>query len=369
VKNSSWVWRLAAVVAALAIALGLAACGDDEEEAGGGAEGGGENTELTLAYATTAQHPYGQAVAAFIDKVQKDSGGTITITPQPSYPASEIQLIADVRSGAVPMATISTAVWDTADINAFQALQAPFLINNYTLEREVLTGEIGKAMATQATEQAGDLVVLTIHEGGLRKPLTKRPVTSPADFEGLKIRSVQSEVLAAGLQALGAEPTPVPLPEVFQALQNGTVDGMEANLGLIAGEKFYEVAKNVTGNVNFWPFPTALVINKAVWDGLSEEQRTQLQAAADTLPATSLDIVSARSTLPQDLVNCGVTFVNASEADRAALEKAGAAAISQLAPESQEFVTQIQALKESQPAGTPPPPFPTKKTGECTLGG
>lgn len=369
-NRSSWVWRLAAVMTALVLALGLAACGDDDDESGatsGG--GGGEATELTLAYATTAQHPYGQAVAAFIDKVQADTGGKITITPQPSYPASEIQLLADVRSGAVPMATISTAVWDTADITAFQALQAPFLINNYGLEREVLTGEIGKAMATQASETAGDLVVLTIHEGGLRKPLTKRPVTKLSDFEGLKIRSVQSEVLAAGLRALGAEPTPLPLPEVFQALQNGTVDGMEANLGLIAGEDFYEVAKNVTGNVNFWPFPTALVVNKGVWDGLSEDQRTQLQAAADTLPAASLDIVSAKSTLPQDLVNCGLTFVSASPSELAAMQEAGAAATSQLAPESQEFVTQIQALKESQPAGAAPPPLPTEKTGECTLGG
>jgi TRAP-type transport system periplasmic protein len=370
VKNSGLVWRLLAVVAALALAFGLAACGDDDDggdTAGGG--GGGDAQELTLAYATTAQHPYGQAAAAFIEKVQADSGGSIAITPQPSYPASEIQLLADVRSGAVPMATISTAVWDTADITAFQALQAPFLITNYDLEREVLTGDIGRQMASQASEQAGDLVVLTIHEGGLRKPLTKRPATSPADFEGLKIRSVQSEVLAAGLRALGAEPTPIPLPEVFQALQNGTVDGMEANLGLIAGEKFYEVAKNVTGNVNFWPFPTALVINRGVWDSLSEEQRTQMQAAADTLPAASLDIVSARSTLPQDLVNCGVRFVSASPSDLEALSKAGAAAVSQLAPESQEFVSQIQALKDEQPAGAAPPPFPSESTGECTLGG
>lgn len=364
-KNSSWVWRLMAAVAALAIALGLAACGDDD--GGSGTAGGGDATELTLAYATTAQHPYGQAVAEFIDTVQQDSN--ISIRPQPSYPASEIQLIADVRSGAVPMATISTAVWDTADVTAFQALQAPFLITDYALEREVLTGDIGEQMAARATEQAGDLVVLTIHEGGLRKPLTKRPATSPADFRGLKIRSVQSEVLAAGLRALGAEPTPLPLPEVFQALQNGTVDGMEANLGLIAGEKFYEVAKNVTGNVNFWPFPTALVINRGVWDGLSEEQRTQLQEAADTLPEVSLDIVSAGSDLPQQLVNCGVTFVNASESDRAALERAGSNAISQLAPESQEFAAQIQELKDEQEGGDPPPPFPSEKTGECNLGG
>lgn len=363
-RPGSGIRRLLALVAALGLALGLSACAGGDDQGGGG---GGGGTSLRLSYVTNQQHPFGQAVDAFATAVQEGSGGDITVEGQPSYPGAETQLIDDVRSGAVDMATISTAIWDTADVNAFQALQAPFLITDYGLEGKILNGPIGKDMARRATEEAGDLVVLTIHEGGLRKPVGKKPLTRPSDFAGLTIRTPQSQVLAAGFRALGANPEPLPLPEVFQALQNGTVDGTEANLGLIAGEKYYEVAKNVTGNVNFWPYPTALVINKQRFDELSEEQRGQLQAAADTIPAASLDIVSARSTLPQDLVNCGVTFVSATEADRAALARAGARATAQLAPESQEYVTQIQALKEDQPAGPAPPPLPTEKTGECTL--
>ena len=63
--------------------------------------------------------------------------------------------------------------------------------------------------------------------------------------------------------ALGANADPLPLPDVNQALQSGAIDGVEANLPLIYTQQWYEQAKNVTGNVNLWPFPTVLVINKA----------------------------------------------------------------------------------------------------------
>lgn len=362
------------LVVGVITAFGLAACGDDSS-GGSSSDAAGEKVTLKLAYVTTQQHPYGIAIDAFIKDVATASEGRITIEPLPSYPQSEIQLLADVRAGTVDMATISTAIWDSAGINAFQALQAPFLINNYGLEGTIINGDIGKKMITEASTKAGDITVLAIHEGGLRKPLgTKKALTSPADFTGLKIRAVQSKVLAEGLKALGAEPDPLPLPEVYQALQNGTVDGMEANLGLVAANKYYEVAKFVTGNVNFWPFPTALTVNQATLDTLSAEDQKILTDAAAKVPAQSLGIVSAASTLPQDLVDCGIQFATASDADKAALEAAGQTAIAELSkdPLTAGFITEIQAVKKAAPAGDPPPPFPTKKSApdaKCALGG
>ena len=173
-------------------------------------------------------------------------------------------------------------------------------------------------------------------------------------------------MLAAGLQALGANVEPLPLPEVTQALQNGTIDGVEANLPLIYTSQWYEQAKNVTGNVNFWPFPTVLVINKAVYDGLTADQQTALTDAAANITANSIKIFTTPgSTVAQDLVNCGVKYLTATDADKAALAKAAQGAIENLAPESQDFVTQIQDLAKTLPPPTAPPPLPTTKTGEC----
>ena len=361
----SWAWRLAAVVAAGALALGLVACGDDDDSSSDTSGGSsGSATTLDLAYVTTAQHPYGIAAKSYADEV--NATGLLTVNPQPAYPQAEGQLLADVRSGVVPMATISSAIWDTAGVTAFQALQAPFLITNYPLAEAVEGGDIGKAMIESATAESGDLKVLAIHEGGLRKPFGKTPLVGLADYKGKTIRAPQSQVLAAGLQALGANVEPLPLPEVTQALQNGTIDGVEANLPLIYTSQWYEQAKNVTGNVNFWPFPTVLVINKAVYDGLTAEQQTALTDAAANITANSIKIFTTPgSTVAQDLVNCGVKYLTATDADKAELAKAAQGAIKNLAPESQDFVTQIQDLAKTLPPPTAPPPLPTTKTGEC----
>jgi TRAP-type C4-dicarboxylate transport system substrate-binding protein len=366
VKRRSWGWRCAAVAAGVALALGLVACGDDDDDsASSTAGGGGSATALDVAYVTAQQHPYGIAVDSFIKAV--NDTGTLTLSPQPVYPQSEIQLLADVRSGVVPMATISSAIWDTAGINAFQALQAPFLITNYPLALAVEGGDIGKAMIEQANTEAGDLVVLAIHEGGLRKPFGKEELTNLADFKGKTIRAPQSQVLSEGLNAIGAVAEPIPLPEVYQALQNGTVDGVEANLPLIYTSKWYEQAKYVTANINFWPFPTVLTVNKAVYDGLTDEQKTALTDAAAGITQASVDIFTTPgSTVAQDLFNCGVEYVVASDADVAALTSAAEGAIANLAPESQDFVTQIQAEKEALGPPPPPAPLPTTTTGECS---
>ena len=364
-KKRSWGWRLVAIVAAGALALGLVACGDDDDTAADTAtSGGGGGAALNLAYVTTATHPYGLAVADFAKKV--NATGELNITTQDSYPQAEPQLLADVRSGVVDMATISSAIWDTAGIDAFQALQAPFLITNYPVALAVEGGDIGKAMIAKANEEAGDVVVLAIHEGGLRKPFGKKKLVSLADFKGTTIRAPQSKVLADGLSALGANADPLPLPDVYQALQTGTVEGVEANLPLIYLSKWYEVGKYVTGNVNFWPFPTVLAINKAKYDSLTDAQKKALTDAAGTITATSITIFTTPgSTVAQDLVNCGVEFVKASDASLAAFAKAGTTAVSNLAPESQDFATQIQAVKASTPPPPAPPPFPTTKTGAC----
>ena len=373
------------MLAVLALALGVAACGDDDDDG----DDGGDSTEattdvapanFTLGYVTTEQHPYGVAVNNFIEQVNEASGGAITITGQPTFPG-DIPLLADVRSGTLEMGTISSAVWDNAGVNAFQALQAPFLITNYEIEKGVLSsedgtelGDIAKDMLARMEEEAGDLKGLAIHEGGLRSPLGReKALVSPADFDGLKLRAVESKVMSEGLKALGAEPTPLPLPDVFQALQNGTVDGMEANTGLTAGQKYYEVAKFFTGNVVFWPFPTVMVMNKAAWDGLDETQQTIIEDAAAATPGFILDRLSGGSDpFAQNLANCGLEFVEASAEDKAALEAAGEAAISALgdADESTgEFIQRIQEVKAGVDATDAPVVAATAEDGaECELG-
>ena len=352
-----------ALLGAAVLTVGLAACGGSKKSSGGGA------VSLRLGYVTTPQHPYGIAITQFKTAVEKASGGSITITPLPGASGgNDVTLLGDVSGGTVEMAAVSTAVWDSKGVNVFQPLQAPLLITNYGFDATVLGGPIGQGMlASPAGPAKLGLVGLGLLEGGLRKPVGRAaPLKAPADFVGKKIRAPASKIMTNGLKALGAEPVSLPLGDVFTALQSGTVDGMEANYGLIVTQKFNEVAKFVTADVNLWPFPAAVVINKAQWDKLSADQQKILQDAGAALakeeiagvflnpPATATNFVKV-------LCDAGMTFAIAGDANRAAIATAVKPAVDALAadPDAGPFLKQIQDAKAAAPPPPAPPPLPT----------
>lgn len=359
-RAGSWGWRLVAALAAALLALGLAACGDDDDGDNAdtsGAGGDGAEISLVLGYVTPAEHPYGIAIDEFVKRVSEASDGTIKIETRPNYPGGDVPLLQDVRDGAVQMASVSTAVWGTQGVNSFDALQAMGLITRYDLEREVITGPIGEEML-KGTEAIG-LKGLAIHEGGLRKPLgAKVALTSPATFKGKTIRTPESPVLETGIRALGADPTSIPVGDIYSAMRDGTVDGMEANLGLVQTYKLYEVAKFVTMNVNLWPFPTVLVMNQAEFDRLSADQQEIITEAAEGIPGFSIDILTAPSDLPKTLCDEGIKFAIATDQELAEFKKASDATIAELSKDetTKGFIEQIQALAEG--LGDPPAAAP-----------
>ena len=143
----AWAWRLAALLAALALVVGAAGCGDDD--------GGGESEEvsLRLGYVTPPAHPYGIAVDHFVAEVEERSGGSIQIETIPTYGGgNDLALLNDTIGGTVDMGSISTAVWSSQGVRAFDALQAPFLVDRYDLEKEVISGEIGQLSLIHISE-------------------------------------------------------------------------------------------------------------------------------------------------------------------------------------------------------------------------
>ena len=232
VRKRSWVWRLAAVVAALALALGLAACGDDDDSGDSSDTSGGDATTLDVAYVTTQQHPYGIAVDALRQGGERD---------RPAHPQPPAGLPAERDPAARRRAQ----------------RRRP---DGHDLERDLghrrhhrLPGAAGAVPDHQLPASPGRSRAARSASRCSPTPTSRPATSSPSpstraacasrsarktlvsvdDFEGTTIRAPQSQVLAAGFQALGANVEPLPLPDVYQALQNGTVDGVEANLPLI----------------------------------------------------------------------------------------------------------------------------------------
>lgn len=352
----------ALVVIACAASVGLAACGSDGDSTGTAGNDGA--VSLRIGYVTTPQHPYGLAIQKFKEEVEKASDGKITINTLPgASQGNDVTLLDDVSGGSIEMAGVSAAVWDNKGVNVFQPLMAPFVITNYGLSETVLGGEIGQKMleSENGPPKLG-LVGLGILEGGLRKPVGKTALKSVADFRGKKIRAPASKIMVDTLKALGAEPVSMPLGDVAPALQNGTVDGLEANYGLIVTQKFNEGAKFVTADVSLWPFPAVVVINKAQWDGLSADQQKILSDAGKNLAKNSVESFTNpapdATNFVQVLCDSGMTFVTAGEANRAALAKAAEPALEALRknPEEADLLKQIQDAKAA--AGAPPAAAP-----------
>jgi len=332
---------------ALGVGLLLAGCGSSSS-----------TKTLTLGYVTGPTHPYGLALAQFAAQVDASSGGKLKIKLLPTYGGgNDLTLLNDLKGNTVNMGSVSASIWDTEGVTSFQALQMPFLITNYTLEKKVLDSPIQGQML--AGTQTLGLHGLAIHEGGLRKPVsTGACVTTLAGFSGKKMRVAPGTLLVDGISALGAVPTPLALSDVYLALKTGEVTGMEANYGLIYTNKYYEVAKCVTGNVNLWPFPTVLSINNTTWKGLSSQEQGWINSAAAKLGDESIAIVAdPASPLVKELCATGFKIGKASASALTDMRNAENGVYTKYTgtQPTGNFVTQIEAMKATV---TPPTPAP-----------
>jgi TRAP-type C4-dicarboxylate transport system substrate-binding protein len=343
--------RFAGVLLALcAVGVGLllAGCGSSSSS----------TKTLTLGYVTGPTHPYGLALAQFAAQVDASSGGKLKIKLLPVYGGgNDLTLLNDLKGNTVNMGSVSASIWDTEGVTSFNALQMPFLISSYALEKKVLDSPM-QAQMLSGTSKLG-LHGLAIHEGGLRKPLSNGAcITTLQGFSGTKMRVAPGALLTDGVRALGAVPTPLALSDVFLALKNGLVNAMEANYGLAYTNKYYEVAKCITGNVNLWPFPTVLSINNPSWNGLTSQEQGWINSAAAQLADESLVIVSnPASPLVKNLCAAGLKIGKASASALTDMRNAenGVYAHYTATQPTGGFVSQIESMKATV---TPPTPAP-----------
>ena len=233
----------------------------------------------------------------------------------------------------------------------------PFLVTNYTLEKAVLDSPL-QAQMLAGTSKIG-LHGLAIHEGGLRKPLsTGTCITTVQGFQGQKMRVPPSALLTDSIKALGAVPTPLALSDVYLGLKNGLVTSMEANYGLIYTNKYYEVSKCVTGNVNLWPFPTVLSINNKVWSGLTSEEQGWLTSSAAKLSDESLAIVgNPASPLVGNLCKAGLKIAKATPDALTAMRNQVNSVYTKYTA-NQPTGTYVAAIEKIKATVTPPTPAP-----------
>jgi TRAP-type C4-dicarboxylate transport system substrate-binding protein len=342
--------RAVAVVGLFAVALAASACfGSGVDKAGG------TRTKQPVVL-TLANHEDGpDDVQFWIDEVQRRSAGSLRIEVKNHWRDREIDYdkatIADVQAGKVQLAKVAARAYDTVGVTSFQALVAPFLIDNQALERRVLeSSSAGQMLA--GTSKLG-LVGLAVLPTDLRKPLgLSGPLVRVSDYRGARIGVREGEVAKATLTALGATPVEYVPGEPLTGL-----DGVELGLGAIRGNEFDQQAKALTSNVTFWPKPVTVVMNRKMFDSLTPGQRDALLQTGASVIARQLayrqgEEARDREVLCQRLLR----FVRASKQDLTALRRAVQPVYDALERNAQtrSLLRQIQAMKQATRATSTP---------------
>lgn len=193
---------------------------------------------------------------------------------------SDQDVIQAMQLGAgATMSIGGTALYNTF-IPRVGVLDLPFLWRNFDHVGAVLDGEVGRTLAGDF-EKSGFKVLGWTYSWGYRNVMTRQKgLTSPEQLAGLKIRTIQSPIYVAALNAMGANATPMAFGETYTALQTGVLDGFEHAASMALSSKMYEVTSEVALTRHLFG-PTVIVYSLPLWQQLTPDEQATLQQAVD----------------------------------------------------------------------------------------
>lgn len=236
--------------------------------------------ELKFAHTMSPADSMNKAVLKFAEFVKERTGGALTVTV---YPAGQLgkdpQILQGVRLGSIDI--VMTGIpWHTSFAPWLGVLNLPYIFRDYEHAYRVLDGEIGQELY-KPLETLGMKALGPCEIGFRCLTNSVRPVKTPEDVEGLKLRTTGDPYHVLSWKFLGAIPTPMPWPEVYMALKTGTVDGQENPVTLIHGAKLFEAQKYLS--LTMHAYSASLVdMNLKKWKSLtSSQQKILLEAMRD----------------------------------------------------------------------------------------
>ncbi|MBP1154077.1 MULTISPECIES: TRAP transporter substrate-binding protein [unclassified Paenibacillus] len=298
------------LAATLSLSLILAACGGNSQNEGSGAgkDAGQEGKTYTfkMAHITQPTHIWHKTSEKFNEEVSARSNGRIKVE---TFPAGQLgpekDMIQQLETGTIDFAIITNALMSTR-AEEFNAWFMPYLLSDIDSAVAARNSEPAKKLLAGLDKQG--LVGMDYIMAGNRHVLMKNTsVTNPDDLKNKKIRIIGSPSIQDFWKAVGSAPTPMPLPEVYTALQTGVIDGVDIDLDALMTEKYYEIAKNFT-ITNHMPWPGVVMMNKAKFDGLSpEDQKIVSEAMKAAVEYGSKESIAMEKKNLEDLKSKGAT--------------------------------------------------------------
>ena len=235
--------------------------------------------EFRLGLITPPNHVWTKAAEAFGAELAEASGGAHSVSVFPAQQlGNEAQMLQQLQTGALDMSFMTVAEVSNRVPN-LGAFYAPFLADDIAHQARILRSGAAREMLDVLPQEVG-VVGVGYGSAGLRQIVSRGQIETAADLAGLKLRITPFDPILDFYNALGAAPTPMPLPAVYDALANGQVDAIDMDVELIVALKYYEHADTILIS-NHMMFPMVGLISGRVYAGLSDEDKalvTELMA-------------------------------------------------------------------------------------------
>jgi TRAP-type transport system periplasmic protein len=292
---------------------------------------------LKLGHLANEENSWHKAAVKFGEELQALTDGRIAVEVFPNESLGrEMDLINGMQLGTADMTITGESLQNWAPMAALLAI--PYAYTSLDAMDEVAGGEIGDQIEAQIIERA-QIRPIAYFARGPRNLTSNRPVTTPDELNGLKLRVPNVPLFVDVWRTLGAAPTPMAFSEVFTSLQNRTIDAQENPLALIHSANFNEVQShvNLTEHVRSWIY---LTISELTWNKLSDEDKEAvMEAAARAQEFERALFLEDEERLANELQERGMTFV---EVDQAAFaDKAKDAVLANVNDEIRPVVEEL----------------------------
>ncbi|MBP1689947.1 MAG: dicarboxylate transporter, DctP subunit [Deltaproteobacteria bacterium] len=274
-----------------------------------------QKTIIKFAHHAPVTFPYQDGALKFKEVAERLSGGRIEVQVLGGAQlGGERDLLEGVRLGTVQMAIGAGALANFAP--AYNVVQLPFLIKNQEHMVKIADGPAGKLLSQRIEQQGGFKVLGYFSTGDSGIQTVKGPVRTPADLKGAKIRVMENPALIESMRALGANPTPLPFPEVYTSIKQGVVDGATIDYTALWTTKVYEAIKYVTEpGFHFLAEPRPVVMSVKFFSSQPADVQKWIMAAATEAIAHERSVFTARqSKAIEDLRAKGIIFVKMDDA-------------------------------------------------------
>ena len=230
---------------------------------------------IKFSHVVAVNTPKGKAADYFKKLAEERTKGKVKVEVYPNSTLyKDKEEVEALQLGAVQMLAPSLAKFGPLGVKEFEVFDLPYLFDNYAELHKVTGGPVGQSLMKKLESKG--IIGLAYWDNGFKDMSANKPLKTPADFRGLKMRIQSSKVLDSQMRALGAVPQVMAFSEVYQALQTGVVDGTENPPSNLYTQKMHEVQKYLTLSDHGY-LGYAVIVNKKFWDGLPPDIRKTLE--------------------------------------------------------------------------------------------